>query len=815
MSSSISDYFLRKLKEHYATPDNEAFCYFIYNHETVLLNAPDKKYEGHFLAMLKIVFTNSNISGVFVRPYKLEEWLIYAVFDNGGWDINNVPEYARENAKDFTFFPGWWTISGKPKHEDQFLLVLNKLTSSVSEQVETFCETAHPYRDERVIRLDLVDYNPFHETEKSYCNLLFNSDPVNLKYGYIEVMEELNRLQMATVKDKESLVKYIWTDINKNHIDIQDPINIDSEEIESWLGWLQNNPTPNDIETGVLILNRVISFCKLNSKTDYAVKIMDKSNNIPELVITYWSKEHIKNFLMKFVYFVQPVEEEGEESEEQRPLKKRRLSTSGGERTKKKKEKLWYDTWMKSRLRGECDGKTFAPWSLKNPARINQYLGKKYLNNRTINEFSGYNYTYEECKAAFITKHGERCIKNFKDLIERVLCGNNSHYFSYVHKWLAWILQKPDQKTKVAIIFKSQMGMGKGFIGKILDKWFGKHFYLLSGTSPAQKFNGFLHRKKIVFIDEVSCMIGDMAILNSLITEEKVAIETKGVDQRNETNLAEFIGATNETIRIKVGSDTRRWVIIEAPTMEIDQLQKWKEHMSGLYTDFFSHKVFGETGVKALMYLYLDMDIREFIPYLQAPKTEAIKKCMEYSLSSTIAWWKYIIERRQLDPNRDADSPIEDTKYTWPELFKRCRTDSNFEQVYGGKKFILTEGQFKNDLESVSVINYYKNGQEFKFRPWREQYSRWNKVYPDIALCTHYNTADVSDVFTLNLIERMESCIPLPGISLYTDSEKDYIITKLTKEIQSRNPNVDVTFNTSFYLRKGSNVSNKDIIELT
>lgn len=803
----IADYFLKKLKQDYSTPDHEPFCFFIYDHETIALNPPDNKYAGHFLGMLKILCANSNVSGVFVRPHKLGSWLLFGIFDQDGFDINNVPDYARD-PKDYTFIPGWWTTYGKSA-EVQYLLVVHKLIETTKDQSDAFMENTNFYLNETIVRLDLDDYDPFNERDKTYCSLLFHCDLANLKYGYIDAMDELGKLQLETIHDKASLGRYIWTDINKNHIDIQDPINVDSKEITLWLSWLSIDPTQRDIETGVLILNRVISFCKRNSKTDYAVKLLEKDSGAAELVIAYWSKDHLKNYMMKFIYYTKSAEKDGEEGP---ATKKRKLSDSGSGSGRMKKFH-WYDAWMESPYRGECDGKVFAPWSLKNPIKPFRLSGNEYINNRTINEFTGYNFTYEECKAAFMSKHGAKCITYFRELIERVFCGNNAQYYEFVHKWFAFIVQHPDMKTKVAIIIKSQMGAGKGFTGKVLSEFFGKHYYLLSGTSPAQKFNGFLYRKKIIFIDEASAVIGDMAILNSLITEEKVAIETKGVDQRNETNLVEFIGATNEQIRIKVGSDTRRWVIIEAPTMELTELHKWKEHMSKLYDQFFEDKVHGKTGVKALMYYYLNMDIQGFIPFLHAPKTEAIKKCMEYSLSSTIAWWKYTIERRQLEPNREAGAPLDDTFYTWNGLFNKCRTDSNFEQVYGGRKFILTEGQFKSDLESIAVINYFQTGKEFKFRPWKEQCTRWSKVYPDIPLCTAFNTSDIQDVFTQAQVEKMEKCTPIPGISTYSDKEKDYIITRLTKQLEEKDPNTKIVFNTSFYSRKPSELTNKDIIE--
>lgn len=310
-------------------------------------------------------------------------------------------------------------------------------------------------------------------------------------------------------------------------------------------------------------------------------------------------------------------------------------------------------------------------------------------------------------------------------------------------------------------------------------------------------------------MDEVSSLVGDLPIINSLITEESIAIEQKGIDQKNESNLAEFIGATNEEIKIQLGNDSRRWVIIEAPLMSTSEREEWKDTMRAVYTDFFEDPEWKDGGAWAVMAYYLKYDIKDFVPYLHIPRTEAVKKCIEMNLPTPVLWWKYILSRRRLEPERDEGHNLDDTWWTWPRVYSRMRTDDEFSTLLGAKREKMTEAVFKEQLSTVASIRYDEASEaRFKFRPWMEQYRRWKDEVPDVALPPFYLNDETTDLFTAPLIRDMQRTRSLPGLDSYTDREKDYLITRLYKEQTKK-----VTLHPSFYLRHGPSVSNKDIIE--
>lgn len=816
----VVNFILGEILPNYISTDPEPFVHFDYDGERYCLNPPLLEQTGHFLACLKYLQLFSNILGFYVRPWKLPVFYPTAIFDVGQVSGHNVP--VRESRPKHQWFSGSYLETPGPNN----LLVVFEEVERRNAVVRFFRDIKQAQVEHSVYRLDIEKYNPYAKTLTSYCTVLFPAvlDFSNINYlkrGMTEMSYQVNNVIRSHIKDKKTLLEYIYSDINKNFIDVNDTFNIDSQEFRIWLLMLSDHPDDKEKNAGVLLINRVLAFCKTPSKPQYGVKTYDEESGVH---IVYWNKEGVMNLFQRF-YFTEIKEsydDEGEQDIEDElelngpPTKKRKRSSNNKKKKSRTVKISWFNVWHQSnQYRGEVNGVVFEPWSLNAPPLIEVYpSAKEYINFRKINEFRGWPVTKEECRRAYATAHGMRCVERFEDLMKRVFCGNNRTYWEFIFYWIAWILQKPGSKTQVAIIIRSQMGMGKGFIGKIFRKWFGEHYYFLSGGAVSQKFNSFLHRKKMIFMDEVKSCVGDPTVLNSLVTEPTMAVERKGIDQGNETNLCEFFGATNDPITLKVGDDTRRWLIIEAPTMEQSELLEWRRQMSQTYRDFFEHPEYKDDGVWALYFYFLEMNIAGFTPFLDIPKTEAVKKMIEASLHPVHAWWKYILEHRQLQMNMDPNAPIEISNWTWPELYKKLRLDQQWDNIYAYKAK-MTEAEFREQLLRVADIQIAPmqpgvTQTQFKFHKWVVQEHKWYRVFPDVALLHNFKDPGDQDVFTRAIYDKIRTTTPIAGLNDYTDMEKNYIITRLTQKLTDK-----ITLNPSVYSdqRKSSGLANKDIIE--
>jgi hypothetical protein len=78
----------------------------------------------------------------------------------------------------------------------------------------------------------------------------------------------------------------------------------------------------------------------------------------------------------------------------------------------------------------------------------------------------------------------------------RLLCNNEEESYQFVLKWLASLFQKPAFKNNVALLFKSQQGLGKDLFHTMLERMIGATY--AGNTSRPERdifgdFNAFLH----------------------------------------------------------------------------------------------------------------------------------------------------------------------------------------------------------------------------------------------------------------------------------------------------------------------------------
>ena len=75
------------------------------------------------------------------------------------------------------------------------------------------------------------------------------------------------------------------------------------------------------------------------------------------------------------------------------------------------------------------------------------------------------NFEYNTFEGFRIEKVENVKIVDITTLFEHVKnrrCDGNEEFYDFLIKWLAWIVQKPFEKTRVCPILKSKEGIGKG-----------------------------------------------------------------------------------------------------------------------------------------------------------------------------------------------------------------------------------------------------------------------------------------------------------------------------------------------------------------
>lgn len=255
--------------------------------------------------------------------------------------------------------------------------------------------------------------------------------------------------------------------------------------------------------------------------------------------------------------------------------------------------------------------KPLGKWWLEHTKR-RQYLGLRFLPgkpeevNDYLNMWRGY---------AVMPKKGDWSL--MRNHITQVLGSGNPEYGDYILRWAAWAVQNPDVPAEVALVFRGGRGTGKGMFARALKKLFGQHG--LQVSSPAHltgRFNSHLRDTVLLFADEAIAPsdLSAVGVLKTLVTEPELVIEGKGVNIVQARNLLHIVMASNEQWVVPAGIDERRFAVFDVSGEFAQQ---------GKYFGPLAEQL-NKGGYEAMLYDLLNMDLGDWHPRQNVPKTEAL-----------------------------------------------------------------------------------------------------------------------------------------------------------------------------------------------
>ena len=150
------------------------------------------------------------------------------------------------------------------------------------------------------------------------------------------------------------------------------------------------------------------------------------------------------------------------------------------------------------------------------------------------------------------------------------LCDQQLEAKEYILSWLAHIIQYPASLPRIGIVIKSKQGRGKNMLFGTLfgEKILGTTLY--NSSARADNFfgkfaNGFVNRLLCNFNEvEIKDIQNLMGAVKEAITEPVLNYEKKGVDVIKIRYCARQLWFTNNDIPLKISSDDRRWVAVQA-----------------------------------------------------------------------------------------------------------------------------------------------------------------------------------------------------------------------------------------------------------
>ena len=217
-----------------------------------------------------------------------------------------------------------------------------------------------------------------------------------------------------------------------------------------------------------------------------------------------------------------------------------------------------------------------------------------------------------------------------------ILCGNSEEVYQYFIKWIAQMIQFPAVKSICPTLISNQ-GAGKGTLMKLFYKMLGEN-KVFETTTPSRDvwgdFNGRMCNTFLINLNELSKKetIECEGRIKGLITDPKLTINNKGVNQYDINSYHRFIITTNNGEPINTSKDDRRNLIIRSS----DEKCGDKEYFKQL------HEILEDENVIKTCYEYFKAipDMDKFNK-LEMPATEYQSNLKTLSISPIEQWLEY------------------------------------------------------------------------------------------------------------------------------------------------------------------------------
>jgi hypothetical protein len=190
----------------------------------------------------------------------------------------------------------------------------------------------------------------------------------------------------------------------------------------------------------------------------------------------------------------------------------------------------------------------------------------KFCEEGTFNLWKGFsieNVDFEERDLTIIKNH------------INILCNHDEKCIDYFTKWLAHIIQFPSELNGIAIVLKSEKGVGKNIACYFLRDIMGDDYFseITNEESLFGRFSNARRNRLLINIDEVNLSFKNKDQLKNMITSKIYNHEAKGVDPIPMNNFNRFIATTNNDMPVPIEIGDRRMVVISSDNSKKNNLE--------------------------------------------------------------------------------------------------------------------------------------------------------------------------------------------------------------------------------------------------
>lgn len=222
------------------------------------------------------------------------------------------------------------------------------------------------------------------------------------------------------------------------------------------------------------------------------------------------------------------------------------------------------------------------------------------------------------------------------------LGGEEQKNTDFIIKMMAYKVKYPAYLPRVALIFRSEQGVGKNLLSDFFGKYIiGNEWYVCSANPDAflGKYNCRIKGKVFAVMNEVSGKdtFGLDGKLKELITEDTIQYEAKFANSHDIKNCAMIWIYTNNDNPVPIEPSDRRLCVFDCSSTTL----KLKE--TGYFTDLI--KDMKDTKIQKTFYNYLlNYDIDDDYNFsCNRPITNAYKQMKLWNIPITTKFWKWYV----------------------------------------------------------------------------------------------------------------------------------------------------------------------------
>lgn len=220
-------------------------------------------------------------------------------------------------------------------------------------------------------------------------------------------------------------------------------------------------------------------------------------------------------------------------------------------------------------------------------------------------------------------------IDEWKNVVFQLCEGIQENYDYYI-RFLAQMIQFPEKRTGVSILFRSNEGVGKNQHLEAIQNIITKSYFFSSAKKDdfVGKFALAFQNKLLLNWNETGSCADSIDEIKSKITDEYVTVEKKGIDKIECKNYARIIFTTNNMCPLPISDSNRRFVIFQSTDYYIENggVKFWTKFNETINNPEFI----------ACLYNYLNsIDLSEW-EYKTFPKTKAYNQMRSLYISPEI-----------------------------------------------------------------------------------------------------------------------------------------------------------------------------------